>query len=64
MKPIKTAQIVLAIIVILILTGWIKSIIKFSSCNFEPSYKAEVFYGIGSIVPPAGGIIGWIDIED
>lgn len=49
-----------AIIGVLGLTGWVKGVIKLCSCDFEPSYKAEVIYGIGSVTG-LGAVIGWID---
>ena len=50
------------IIWLVILTGWVKSIIKLSECDFEPSYKAEVIYMVGSIVPPVGAVVGWLEV--
>ena len=35
-------------------------IVKFVKCDFEPSYKAEIVYGV-SAVSGLGGIIGWFD---
>lgn len=53
-----------AFIVVMIAIGWIKSIVKAANCNFDPIGKAEVVYVIGSLIPPAGGVIGWIDVKD
>ena len=44
--------------------GWIKCIVKEINCDFKAPYKAEIVYGIGIIVPVAGGVIGWLDIQD
>lgn len=49
------------VLVLVIGTGWVKNIIKLSSCDFEAPYKAEVIHGIG-IIPPVGMITGWLDV--
>jgi hypothetical protein len=41
--------------------GWAMNIYKFASCDFEPSYKAEIVHGVG-IVTPIGCITGWMDL--
>jgi len=43
-----------------IIIGEIMCIVKFVKCDFEPSYKAEIVYGV-SAVSGLGGIIGWFD---
>ena len=43
-----------------IIIGEIMCIVKFVKCDFEPSYKAEIVYGVGA-VSGLGGIIGWFD---
>lgn len=45
-------------------TGWVKSIIKLTESDFESPYKAEVIYAVGTIAPPIGAIVGWLNIED
>ena len=50
------------IIWLVVITGWVKSILKLSECDFEPSYKAEVVYMVGSIVPPVGAVVGWLEV--
>lgn len=42
------------------ITGYIKGVVKLCQCDFEPSYKAEVIYGIGTVTG-LGVILGWID---
>ena len=49
-----------AIIVIFALIGEVKCIVHLCQCDFEPSYKAEVIYGVATI-SGAGSVIGWID---
>ena len=43
-----------------LIIGEIMCIVKFVKCDFEPSYKAEIVYGV-SAVSGLGGIIGWFD---
>jgi hypothetical protein len=58
----KKALVVL-LVVITMLVGEVKCIIKMINCNFEPIGKAEIFYTIGTFTG-AGCIIGYIDIKD
>ena len=44
--------------------GWCANIYKLSQCDFESSYKAEAFRGVGIFVAPAGAVMGFINIED
>lgn len=52
------------LIVIALATGWIVNVVKFTRCDFEPPYKAEVIRGICIFVVPAGVIAGYINIKD
>lgn len=56
----KKTILLIYLIYLLGIIGWIKGIVNFCSCDFEPSYKAEIVYGIGSITG-LGAILGWID---
>jgi hypothetical protein len=59
----KFENMVLVIVVIITLavgTGWVKNIIKFTQCDFEAPYKAEIIHGVG-LLPPVGMITGWMD---
>jgi len=47
-------------LIVLLLIGEIQCIVKLVKCDFEPSYKAEVIYGIGTFTG-LGSIIGWMD---
>lgn len=58
-----TAAIIALAIPILLFVGWIKCLYKFCNCDFEPSYKAEIVYGVGTF-SGLGCIIGWMDIND
>jgi hypothetical protein len=44
----------------LLISGWVLGLVRFCKCDFEPSYKAEVIYGLG-IVTGLNSILGWID---
>jgi hypothetical protein len=60
MKKMILVEIVLLIVV---LTGEVKCIIKALKCNWNPIGKAEIFYTVGAFTG-AGCIIGYLDIED
>ena len=49
------------VLVIAYCLGWCRGVYKLTQCDFEPSYKAEFFYTIGTVTS-LGGIIGWFDI--
>ena len=49
------------VVLLIVLTGWVKNIIKLSDCDFEAPYKAEVIHAIG-IIPPVGMVTGWLDV--
>ena len=51
------------LIYILFFIGWVKCLVKFVKCDFDPIGKAELIYGIGTFTG-AGGVIGWFDIKD
>jgi len=50
-------------LIIGVLVGEVKCIIKMTKCNWEPIGKAEVIYTIGTFTG-LGSIIGYLDIED
>jgi hypothetical protein len=50
-------------IIILILVGEIKCIVKAVNCDWDPVGKAEVIY-TASAMCGLGSIVGWMDIED
>ncbi len=58
----KTGSIALLIIVVLIV-GEVKCIIKALQCNWEPIGKAEAVYTVASITG-VGAIVGYFDVED
>jgi len=51
------------LLLILVVVGEIKCIVKAVNCNWEPIGKAEVIYTAGAFTG-LGAIIGYIDIED
>ncbi len=56
-------KIIPILIVLVMLTGQVKCVIKAFSCNWSPIGKAEVVYTIGSLTG-FGSVIGYFDIED
>lgn len=46
-----------------LIVGYIRCVVKFIECDFNPIGKAEVVYGVG-IVTGLGSIIGYLNIED
>jgi hypothetical protein len=51
------------VVIIFLLIGEVKCIIKAINCNWEPVGKAEIIY-TGAALTGFGSIVGWIDIED
>lgn len=51
------------LIIIAVIIGEIKCIVKAFECNWEPVGKAELVYTI-SAVTGLGCIVGYIDIQD
>lgn len=47
-------------VVLFLLAGYVQCVVKFVRCDFQPSYKAEIVYGVG-LVTGLGGIVGWVD---
>jgi hypothetical protein len=60
----KETVIAYAIVWILCIYGWFANLYKLTQCDFDTPLKAEVIRGIGIIIPPAGVIMGFIDIKD
>lgn len=50
-------------LIIAAIVGEVKCFMKFIDCDFEPSYKAEVIYGV-SFITGVGCIVGYLDIKD
>jgi len=59
MKTLKLMYVIYAIY-IAGLIGWCMSIVKLCRCDFEPSYKAEIIYGVSAITG-IGAITGYMD---
>ena len=47
----------------ILLTGYIRGTVRFFQCDFEPSYKAEIVYGIG-MVTGLNCFIGFFDLGE
>jgi hypothetical protein len=50
-------------IIVILLVGEVKCIIKAINCNWEPVGKAEIVY-TGASLTGLGGIVGYMDIQD
>ena len=59
-ESVMVAVLGLCFVAVLVL-GEVKCIVKFIRCDFEPSYKAEIVYGVGMLTP-IGCIIGYMDL--
>lgn len=55
---------ILILITGLLILGWFVNIYKFFQCDFDTPLKEEVIRGVGIFVPPVGGVIGYVNIED
>jgi hypothetical protein len=58
-----TGAVVSILLLILVVVGEIKCIVKAVNCNWEPIGKAEVIYTVSAFTG-LGVIIGYMDIED
>ena len=50
-------------LILFILVGEVKCVVKAVRCDWNPVGKAEVLY-TGAALTGLGAIVGWIDIED
>lgn len=48
----------------LLIIGWCVNIVRLFCANFEEPHKNEVIRIVGIVVPPVGGVVGYINIED
>lgn len=55
---------ILLLIAGILMMGWFVNIIRFFQCDFDTPFKEEVVRGVGIFVPPVGGVVGYINIED
>ncbi len=58
-----TALIIYLALIVLMLVGEIKCIVKALNCNWEPIGKSEVIYTV-SACTGFGVIVGYFDIQD
>ena len=63
MKTAFGVSLVYVAIVVTLLVGEVKCIIKAINCNWEPIGKAEVIY-TGASLTGLGCVIGFINLED
>ena len=52
------------LVVLLLIVGWVMNLVAFCRCDFEAPYKAEIIRAVGVVVPPVGGVAGYIGIDD
>jgi len=62
MKTLSIILLIRVILTIVLLTGWVKCVIKLTDCDFsdKTSYKAEVIYSVGTFTG-LGSIVGYMD---
>jgi hypothetical protein len=46
-----------------LLAMWGTNIYRLAKCDFEPSYKAEVIYGLG-VLTPTFIVTAWMELEN
>jgi len=65
MKTIGTVLMALLpiLLVVVLVAGEIKCIVKAINCNWSPVGKAEVIY-TGASFTGLGAVVGWLDIKD
>lgn len=63
MKSATIGVIIYFAILMAVIMGEVKCIIKMCQCNWEPIGKAEIIYTVGTFTG-AGVIIGYLNIED
>ncbi len=51
------------ILVVGLLIGEVKCIVKAVNCNWDPVGKSEIVYTVAACTG-LGGIVGWMNIED
>lgn len=59
----KKLVLIYIIILIMLLVGEVRCIVKAVHCNWEPVGKAEIVYTLAACTG-FGGIVGYINIED
>lgn len=57
-------ELIIVIVIPFLLVPWLWNIVKFASCDFEPSYRCEIIHGVGVVVPPAAIITVWFDTDE
>lgn len=61
----ETVVVVLSVFIIVLgAIGYIYNIVHLVHCDFKEPYKAEVIRTVGVIIPPAGAVVGYLDMPD
>ena len=63
-NPPVGCMVVILLISLLLTIGWVINIVKFAQCDFDKPYKAEVIRGVGIVMVPVGGVVGYLSIDD
>ena len=56
-------HIIQILVILFLLVGEVRCIVKAVRCDWDPVGKAEIIY-TGAAFTGLGGIVGWINIED
>lgn len=51
------------LLILVLVIGEVKCIVKFFKSDFEPSYKREAIYGFSAIIG-VGCVVGYMDFPD
>ena len=62
-KKINYMNLTYLVLIVILLIGEVKCVIKMCSCNWEPIGKSEIIYTVGTFTG-FGCVIGYIDIKD
>ena len=60
-KGFTLVELMVVFVIIFMLFGVVKNIIKLTRCDFKNPYKAEVIHTAG-LIPPIGMVTGWLNV--
>jgi len=60
-KGFTLVELMVVFVIIFMLFGVVKNIIKLTRCDFKKPYKAEVIHTAG-LIPPIGMVTGWLNV--
>lgn len=49
---------------VLLFAGDVSNALNLLALDFAPPYKAEIIRGLGLAIPPIGGVVGFIPLQD